>query len=227
LEVVAVHEPETEWTPSHVFAVRLRETRLARGLTQAELADRVTTAGRPLSRVAILGIERGDRRVSLDEALALAQVLYVAPANLLSPPDGQFVRLTEKAAVDGSGMRNWLMFGDPTLHSPEGQRVRARLDLVFTVEMYAQAIIDAKRGGDTAGRQAAAQALKAAIEGHQAGMSDDGFQPPPAPARTYPACCPELLEERELEGNIVLFCPKHGRYWNPHYTERSSPGVAP
>jgi hypothetical protein len=38
--------------------------------------------------------------------------------------------------------------------------------LVFAIEGYAQAIIDAKRGGDEAGRIAAAKAIQRAIETH-------------------------------------------------------------
>lgn len=105
--------------------------------------------------------------MGLDEALALAYVLNVAPATMLSPPEGEHVWLTGTRAVEGWELRNWLLFGDPTLWTPEGQRVRARMDLVFTIEGFAQAIVDAKRGGDTAGSQAAAEALRDAINDHR------------------------------------------------------------
>jgi hypothetical protein len=107
-----------------------------------------------------------ERGVSLDEALALAWVLGVAPAHLLSPQEDELVALTDQTAVDGAGIRNWLLFGDPLLASPEGQRVAERMRLVFAIEGYAQAIIDAKRGGDEAGRIAAAEAIQRAIEAH-------------------------------------------------------------
>jgi transcriptional regulator with XRE-family HTH domain len=153
--------------PSDVFGTRLREIRRDRDLTQQELAEALEVAGRPMNKAAIVRIERGERGVSLDEALALAYVLNVAPATMLSPPEGEHVWLTGTFAVEGWELRNWLLFGDPTLWTSEGQRVRARMDLVFTIEGFAQAIVDAKRGGDTAGSQAAALALRDAINDHQ------------------------------------------------------------
>jgi len=161
--------------PSAVFGARLREIREARGFTQVELAARLEAMGRPMNKAAILRIERGVRGVSLDEALALAAVLFVAPAHLLTPPDGEFVWLTGKLGVDGAGLRNWLLFGHPMLMaSPEGRRVRARTDVVFTIEALAQAIVDAKRGGDSAGSQTAIRELMQAIAAHQQTIGEIG-----------------------------------------------------
>ena len=56
------------------------------------------------------------------------------------------------------------------LLSLEGQRVRARLDLVFAIEGYARALVDAKRGGDEAGQRAAAEAIQDAIEARLQGL---------------------------------------------------------
>jgi transcriptional regulator with XRE-family HTH domain len=72
--------------PSEVFAVRLRETRKARNLSQTELARRMTNAGRPMSKEALLRIENGTRGLSLDEAIALIAVLFAVPPHLLTPP---------------------------------------------------------------------------------------------------------------------------------------------
>jgi transcriptional regulator with XRE-family HTH domain len=154
--------------PSHVFAKRLRETREARGFTQTELAQLVSDAGQPISKAALLRIERGERGLALDEALALAQVLNVAPAHLLSPPDDEQVWLTPSYAMDGTGLRNWLLFGVPILAMTEpGQRASARMKLAFNVEAYAQAIVDAKRGRDEEGKKVAIAALETAILDHQ------------------------------------------------------------
>jgi transcriptional regulator with XRE-family HTH domain len=154
--------------PSQVFAQRLREKREARGFTQTELAHLVTEAGQPMSKVALLRIERGERGLLLDEALALAQVLHVAPAHLLSPEDEEQVALTPSFSVDGAGLRNWLLFGAPMLAmTQEGQRASARINLAFNVEDYAQAIVDAKLGRDKAGLESATRALEEAILEHQ------------------------------------------------------------
>jgi transcriptional regulator with XRE-family HTH domain len=73
-------------TPNEAFAARLREAREAARMTQAELADRVLeVVGYNLSRTAIALIEKGKRRVTLDDALAIAAALGVAPINLMVP----------------------------------------------------------------------------------------------------------------------------------------------
>jgi transcriptional regulator with XRE-family HTH domain len=153
--------------PSAVFATRLRETRLARGFSQAELARRMREHGQQMSKAAVLRIESGDRGLSLDEALAFAWVLNAVPAHLLSPPEGEGVMLTADAGLDGSGLRNWLLFGDPLLISTEGKRVRTRMTAIFAIEALARAIVDARQGGDRAGVNAASLRLRDVIETHQ------------------------------------------------------------
>ena len=108
-------DDKTEPRPSEVFGARLREIRTSRGLTQEALAEIVTAQGRPMNKAAVLRIERGERGLALDEALALAWALQVAPAHLLSPRDDSMVWITNNIGVDGAGMRNWLLFGDITL----------------------------------------------------------------------------------------------------------------
>jgi len=127
----------------------------------------MTEAGRPLSKVALLRIETGKRGLSLDEALALARLLDVAPAHLLSPPDGSTVSLTNQRGVDGAGMRNWLLFGEPLLDAtPTGKRALMRMRLSFALETYARALVDAKNGGDTAGVEDAKRMLVAMTKSH-------------------------------------------------------------
>jgi hypothetical protein len=117
-------------------------------------------AGRPLSKLTLLRIESGDRGLPLDDALALADVLGVAPAHLLTPPDGEMVWPTDKRGVDGEGMRNFLRFGHPMLGAtPEGKRARLSAALEEIVLAQAQAFVDAARGGDKAGKLDALKAL--------------------------------------------------------------------
>jgi transcriptional regulator with XRE-family HTH domain len=164
---------ERQMRPSDVFGARLRETRKSRGLSQEALAQAMTSAGRPINKVAITRIERGERGLSLDEAFALALILRVAPAHMFSPDEGEVVWLTGNQGVDGSGLRNWLMFGDPLLLSPEGRRARARIGFVFGIEELAEALVDAKRGGDQAGVETAAKAIKDRIEAHQEAIDEE------------------------------------------------------
>src|SRR5260370_36781588 len=82
-------------TPSDVVAARVREVRGKRGLTVAQLAERCAAIGAPQITVqAIYKIEgqresatRPPRQVTVDELLALAAALNVAPASLLVHPD--------------------------------------------------------------------------------------------------------------------------------------------
>jgi transcriptional regulator with XRE-family HTH domain len=59
------------------FGARVRELRLAKGLSQEELAER---AG--LHRTYLSSLERGQRNVGLDNILDLAAALEVPPARL-------------------------------------------------------------------------------------------------------------------------------------------------
>jgi transcriptional regulator with XRE-family HTH domain len=61
------------------FGKRVRELRLAKGLTQEELAER---AG--LHPTYIGGIERGERNLGLDNLLKLARALNEHPAALFA-----------------------------------------------------------------------------------------------------------------------------------------------
>ena len=181
---------EHQTRPSEVFASRLREIRAARGVSQSELARRMTEEGRPLNKEALLRIEKGTRGLSLDEALALARLLDVAPGHLLSPRDGSTVWLTDQRDVDGAGMRNWLLFGEPLLSdTPTGKRAEMRMRLAFAAETYAQAILDAKNGDDTAGKNDALRMLHALMNSHADAIAsvDETRSPPTAAEKSSSA----------------------------------------
>lgn len=69
-----------------VFARQLRAIRQAAGLTQQQLADRVSEAGARMHRSGIAKIEAGDRVVSVGEALQLAAALGTGLADLVTDP---------------------------------------------------------------------------------------------------------------------------------------------
>lgn len=152
---------------SEVFALRLRETRRARDLSQSEVARRMTEAGRPMGKASLLRVENDTRGPTLDEAFALAQVLFAATANLLSPPEGALVALTDKVAVDGGGLRNWLLTGVGIPVWPEAPRDedRGTLRVWFedAVTAHAVALADAYRARDKAGIRAAVEAILASV----------------------------------------------------------------
>jgi len=93
---------------------RIRELRLAAGLTLDEVARRANTSVQQLSR-----IERGHRRLTDDWMRRIASALGVLPAALLpdSGPDiNQFVKLTKR---ERAVLRLWHTMG------AEGQRIFA------------------------------------------------------------------------------------------------------
>lgn len=84
-------------TPSDAFAEWFREARQAAGITQvAVVADLHRQGCTALRRQTIIAIEGKQRRVSLDEAVALAVALGVAPR--LTIGKGIAVFVTEPVA---------------------------------------------------------------------------------------------------------------------------------
>ena len=71
---------------------RIRFYREKAGLLQEELADRIT-----LTRVSIVNIEAGRQRTPLHHLYAIAEVLGVEIADLLTPDDGESERLRQSA----------------------------------------------------------------------------------------------------------------------------------
>lgn len=151
--------------PSEVFAKRLRQTRELRRMSQAELARRMTEVGRPLSKLAVLRIESGERKLTLNEAFAFAAVLSAVPDQMFSPVGDEIVWLTDNQGVDGEGMRAWLRVGDSFIASA-GELSDERLDELARQAILgrAQALLDAQGRDDKAGITEAFMALKDAIE---------------------------------------------------------------
>ena len=148
--------------PSEVFAHRLREKRKDRGLTQQRLADMLTEAGVPMSKTALLGIERGTRGLSLDEAIGITTVLNAVPAHMLTPPEGVMVELGDDTSIDGLGFREFLRYGlpwnlDAVPHEalPEAEREEFQLELA----QLALRLNDSMRGQDRAGIRDAVEAI--------------------------------------------------------------------
>jgi transcriptional regulator with XRE-family HTH domain len=79
---------DLQGTPSEfsdaIFARRLREVRQIAGVTQQQLADRMTAVGHKMHRSAIAKIEVGDRPVSIGEAVQLAGQLGTTLMDLVT-----------------------------------------------------------------------------------------------------------------------------------------------
>lgn len=88
---------------------RLRE-QLNLGLRA--LAQRLADAGRPLTHTALDKIERGTRRVDVDDLMALAAALEVSPITLLMPPtttDADNADISVTGAVSALRLWQWLV----------------------------------------------------------------------------------------------------------------------
>lgn len=157
-----IEEHYVQEKPSAVFGNRLKETRLRRGLSQEKLATMLANDGVPMTPSALSRIESSDRKVSLDEALALAAELNTAPSFMLTPPDDVFVRVTDNHSCDGELLRQFLREGFPWhLDAPpkevadEASRDRFHLNLA----RLALAFDDEYRSGSKTGMDDAAAAI--------------------------------------------------------------------
>jgi transcriptional regulator with XRE-family HTH domain len=179
--------------PSDVFRGRVRELRTTRatprsrrglvGLTQAELAERLTELGRPMSKTSLMRLERGERDVSLDEALAITAALDAVPAFMLTPPDDADVEieLTGEHVLGSGQMREWLRKGTPAFRGGVPADAQIGEELYWTgldpenledaeagfrrlVVSIATDIVDAYRGNDNRGVIEKVQELVAEVE---------------------------------------------------------------
>lgn len=82
---------ESRDTPSAIFARRLREERAQGGLTQTEVARQLSErTGVVIDGSALTRIEKGQRAVRLEEAVALAEVVGQPLESLLhDEPEGE------------------------------------------------------------------------------------------------------------------------------------------
>ena len=100
--------PTGERVAANITAVRKRKN-----LSQGDVAGRASLAGRNLPVSTISKIEKLDRRVDVDDLIALALALEVTPAELLAPALGESgsVDLTPTVAKTAAEARAW-MSGD-------------------------------------------------------------------------------------------------------------------
>jgi transcriptional regulator with XRE-family HTH domain len=73
--------------------------RQVRGLSARKLSAELDKAGRPIPPLGLARMARGERRVDVDELVALAEVLEVTPDVLLSPPEAVRRNLAQVPAV--------------------------------------------------------------------------------------------------------------------------------
>lgn len=106
-------------------ARNIERVRKARQMKQKDVSDRLRAVGRPMLPTVVSKVERGDRRVDVDDLVAFALALNVSPVALLLPPepigDWDTVRLT--AEVEALITDAWLWAsGERALPGEPGDR---------------------------------------------------------------------------------------------------------
>jgi len=114
------HGPTAERVAANVKALRTE-----RRMTLDELGAALARVGRPMQRSGLSKIETGDRRVDVDDLVALALALDVTPNRLLLPAAGdEPVPLTGNVGADWSQAWAWAVGDDPL---DAGDKRRARV----------------------------------------------------------------------------------------------------
>ncbi|WP_078898320.1 helix-turn-helix transcriptional regulator [Streptomyces sp. CNQ-509] len=88
-------------------ATNIERIRTLLGISQRQLAERLTDLGRPIPSTALSKIERGDRRCDVDDLAALAAALGVSPTTLLLPPVADDTTTTVTGAGEVTARHAW------------------------------------------------------------------------------------------------------------------------
>jgi len=90
-------------------ARNVERLRTSLGMSQRRLAEILTALGRPTPTTALSKIERGERRVDVDDLAAIAVALGVSPATLLLPPvaDATATQVTGAGHVPSRDAWDW------------------------------------------------------------------------------------------------------------------------
>jgi transcriptional regulator with XRE-family HTH domain len=102
---------------SHYVARAVRCRREKLGLSYAQLSRLLTKWGRDIPTLGLSRIESSERRVDVDDLIALALALDVSPVTLLMPPDAHqetgIPLHWSNAAVSAKQFWDWLTAGYP------------------------------------------------------------------------------------------------------------------
>lgn len=119
ITVMATRPVEIDATGQQT-ARNIERLRTKLGVSQRRLAARLTEMGRPMPGTALSKIERGERRVDVDDLVAIAVALGVTPSTLLLPDvaDGTEVKITGAGAVTAKAAWDWADGIRPLLPPP-------------------------------------------------------------------------------------------------------------
>lgn len=95
-------------TVTEMLRSRVKEVREARGLSLRGLADRVQELGHTLDASGLMRLERGDRRATVDDLIAVAIALDVTPDALIaSLHDGDKIEVPGLGERPIHSLRDW------------------------------------------------------------------------------------------------------------------------
>lgn len=110
--------------------------RLRGSLQYKELSEKLGKIGRPIPALGLRRIEAGERRVDVDDLVALAVALGVSPLTLLLPADGNSALASPITGVNRNVGHNvqWMWArGDEPLTVPDGREEAERSRLEFSI----------------------------------------------------------------------------------------------
>ncbi|WP_328389686.1 helix-turn-helix domain-containing protein [Nocardia sp. NBC_00416] len=87
-------------------------------LGYADLARRLEALGRPIPVLGLSRIERGERRIDVDDLMALAVALGVSPTSLLLPDTSGSDDVVTATGIEGTAadLLGWLRLHTPSAH---------------------------------------------------------------------------------------------------------------
>jgi transcriptional regulator with XRE-family HTH domain len=87
----------------------VKRLRADRRWSLAELSEQMSKAGRPMLGSGLHRLEQGNRRIDVDDVVALAVAFGVSPITLLLPPTGRGeVEITEAVSAEAATAWDWL-----------------------------------------------------------------------------------------------------------------------
>ncbi|WP_345181439.1 helix-turn-helix transcriptional regulator [Streptomyces lavendulae] len=122
-------------------AANIERVRKARHLKQKDVSDALGAIGRATLTTVVSKIERGERRIDVDDVVAIALALNVSPLTLLMPDeaDDQPVKLTDGWEVSSRTAWAWALGREPAMDpTPDGYPIGPGDDSVTAGETDVQ-----------------------------------------------------------------------------------------
>lgn len=180
-----VEDESSPRTLGDQIARQLKRFREAQRLPYTELSDRLAALGRPIPVLGLRRIERGERRVDVDELAALALALAVPPLLLVLPTEDERVEVVPQWVIRTWDAARWFAGDTRTMYaSGVGQDPwTAELARTYWVSATPTPYLReherfVTRYADAKGDQRKVDAIVAEWRAARAQMRQKGFAPP-------------------------------------------------